>query len=263
MPPESPDAVTDVAARPDRDAPAAQRHARASVFQQEAERRLQAFLDRTFELRPHDVVLDVGCGRVLPIDVPLDVRLVGLDNDVDALGRNANIDDAIVGDIQDVQLPAAAFDLVLCWNVLEHLERLDRPLATMARAIRPGGALVVGIPNRRSLKGLVTRATPHGFHVWAYRRLFGWTNAGTPGHGPYRTYFARALSARGLAALAAPLGLELVYRDSHGRIPPLPRSMRIAWRALAAAGRIVTLGRWHPLQSDLILVFRRRTAERA
>jgi SAM-dependent methyltransferase len=257
MPPESPQAVTDVAARPDPDAPAAQRHARASVFQEEPERRLQEFLDHTLELRPHDVVLDVGCGWVLPIDVPLDVRLVGLDNDAEALARNSNIDEAIVGDILDVQLPAAAFDLVLCWNVLEHLQRLDRPLATMARAIRPGGALVVGIPKRRSLKGLVTRATPHAFHVWAYRRLLGWTNAGTPGHGPYPTYFARALSARGLSALGRPLGLELVYQDSHGRTPPLPRIMRIAWQAVGELARVATLGRWRPLESDLILVFRR------
>jgi SAM-dependent methyltransferase len=232
-------------------------YARPLVYQGEAEQELQAFLDRTFEFQPHHAVLDVGCGFVLPIDVPLGVRLVGLDNDPDALAKNTNIDEAIVAHIHEASLPEEEFDAVLCWNVLEHLPRPNAALARMTQTLRPGGALIIGMPNPRSLKGLITRLTPYRFHVWVYRRLFGLPDAGTPGHGPYRTYLGRDLAPPRFTDLAATLKLEKIYEDSYGRVPPLPRLLRAGWAAVAWVGRTLSLGRWDPLESDVILVFRK------
>jgi len=238
------------------------RYARHAVYQDEARRRLQRFLDRSFELRPDDAVLDVGCGFVLPIDVPVDVRLVGLDADEEALAKNVNLDEAIAGDVAELTLAAEEFDMVVCWNVLEHLPNVRAALHNLTHALRTGGVLVVAVPDRSSLKGLITRLTPLSFHVWVYRRVLGSPNAGKPGFGPYRTYLVRDLTPRRFTALAATLGLEAVYEDADAPALPLPRLLRIAWSAAGALGRLVTLGRWDPLESERIFVFRKIEAPR-
>ena len=47
--------------------------------------------------------------------------MVGLDISPSALDRNRLLDDRIVGDLETYPLPRKAFDVVVCWDVLEHL----------------------------------------------------------------------------------------------------------------------------------------------
>lgn len=42
----------------------------------------------------------------------------------------------------------------------------------------PGGQIVVAAPNPYSVKGFVTRYTPHWFHVWYYRHVLHRPQAG-------------------------------------------------------------------------------------
>ncbi len=56
----------------------------------------------------------------------------------------------VVDDITRTQLPAVSFDLVLCSEVLEHIADWQAALASMARLLRPGGALVLSTPQPRS-----------------------------------------------------------------------------------------------------------------
>src|SRR5271169_2726894 len=44
------------------------------------------------------------------------------------------------------EIPSNAFDLVVCEQVLEHVPNVDRALDTLARVVKPGGRLVIGIP---------------------------------------------------------------------------------------------------------------------
>jgi hypothetical protein len=43
-------------------------------------------------------------------------------------------------------LPAAAFDAIVCFSVLEHVRDLDRAARHLATALAPGGTLVTGYP---------------------------------------------------------------------------------------------------------------------
>lgn len=43
-------------------------------------------------------------------------------------------------------LPTGSFDVVLCEQVLEHLYNVDFALEELARVLRPGGLLLVGVP---------------------------------------------------------------------------------------------------------------------
>jgi len=51
------------------------------------------------------------------------------------------------GMIGDVALPEASYDLITMWHVLEHTEDPAGVLRQLARALRPGGTLVVEVPN--------------------------------------------------------------------------------------------------------------------
>jgi SAM-dependent methyltransferase len=56
--------------------------------------------------------------------------------------------DIFIGDLMAgyPEIPSDAYDVVICEQVLEHLPRLPLAIATLARVLKPGGRLVVGVP---------------------------------------------------------------------------------------------------------------------
>ena len=52
-----------------------------------------------------------------------------------------------VGFIDEVKLPAARYDLITAWHVLEHIEDPQAVLQQLCNALRPDGRLVVEVPN--------------------------------------------------------------------------------------------------------------------
>lgn len=156
-------------------------------------------------------VLDAGCGAGHAIiDLPANARVVGIDSSAAALSRNRLVDEAIVGDIQTCPVEPSSFDEIVCWDVLEHLPHPDRAFGNLARGLKPGGKLTLGVPNLLSAKGLITRFTPLGFHVWFYRRFFPTaTHIGQEGSGPWKTHLRWTIRPHGLVKLAARHGLEV------------------------------------------------------
>lgn len=65
--------------------------------------------------------------------------LVGLD-----LGPHREVD--VLGDLTRLPFPDAAFDLVVCYHVLEHVPDDGAALAELHRVTQPGGALLVQVP---------------------------------------------------------------------------------------------------------------------
>jgi hypothetical protein len=134
-----------------------------------------------------------------------------------------------------------------------------RAVANVAGSLREGGIFIIGVPYLWSLKGLVTKFTPFRFHVFVARRFLGYPEAGTPGTAPYRTYLRLQLSPRRLERIAAGAGLSLIYADHYAghTEDKLPKPARMVWKALARGLRVLTGGRYDPLLSELIVVFRR------
>ena len=136
-------------------------------------------------------VLDVGCGsgrhtaaaRRLP-----GARVVGLDPSVRELAAAAErlaLHDRLepggdgrafllAGDALRLPFRAASFDLVLCCEVLEHVEDDRRAARELGRVLRPGGLLVVSVPHdvpERLCWALSrTYARAPGGHVRIYRK---------------------------------------------------------------------------------------------
>jgi 2-polyprenyl-3-methyl-5-hydroxy-6-metoxy-1,4-benzoquinol methylase len=147
-------------------------------------------------------VLDAGCGRKCRIR-PAEAHITGIDVDPEAVAANPDLDERLVGSIETEPLPTASFDLVVCWDVLEHLRAPDRALASLAQSVAPGGELLLAFPNAMSFKGLITRATPHWFHRWVYRRVYR-----VP-LDPFPTVLRRWLTPRGIRRWAAANGLAV------------------------------------------------------
>ena len=130
-------------------------------------------------LRPGSVVLDVGGGRrpAIPRDArPPGVRYVGLDlsrSELEA-AEPGSYDEMIEGDIvHPIPSLEARFDLIVSWQVLEHVASMDAAVANVRRYLRPGGRFVGHLSGGRALFALVNRAVPHRLAVLIMSRLLG------------------------------------------------------------------------------------------
>lgn len=103
-------------------------------------------------LAPQGRVLDLGCasGGLLALLRPHASHLAGLELSATAARAAAQVADVVVqGALEDPDLPfeAGSFDLVVLADVLEHLAD---PVAALRRATgwcRPGGAVLLSVPN--------------------------------------------------------------------------------------------------------------------
>ena len=139
-------------------------------------------------------ILEAGCGRKWELDLgQTDYELTGVDLDAHALEHRRSVirdlDIGIVGTICDPEIVASEYyDVVYSAYVLEHIDGALAALENFDKWVRPGGLIVMLLPNRDSVYGWLARHTPHRVHVWIYRYLFGNRNAGKPGFSPYPTY---------------------------------------------------------------------------
>jgi methionine biosynthesis protein MetW len=96
--------------------------------------------------------LDLGCasGGLLALLRPRAGHLAGLELSASAARAAAQIGDEVVqGALEDPDLPFApgAYDLVVLADVLEHLADPAAALGRAAGWCRPGGAILVSVPN--------------------------------------------------------------------------------------------------------------------
>ena len=122
---------------------------------------LQDVIDRLVANEKPITVLEAGCGSATHIRLSDHARIVGIDNSEDQLARNSYVSQKIVGDVQTHEFEEGGFDLIMCWDVLEHLPHSEKALRSFARAAKPGGVIPLVLPNVYSLKGLITKFTPH------------------------------------------------------------------------------------------------------
>ncbi len=148
-------------------------------------------------------ILEAGCGPAWGLDLKgIQYTLTGIDLDKQALDIRLNtlkdLDVAICGDLRSVALEAGKYDVIVNAYVLEHVAGAEEVLTNFVRWLRPGGILLLVIPNRDSVKGFVARITPFWFHVFFRKHIIGEATAGKPGHAPYPTCFDEVVSRRGI-----------------------------------------------------------------
>lgn len=129
-------------------------------------------------LVPDVAILDVGAGRyptIAPSDRPEGCRYVGLDiepDELDAAGPGA-YDESIVGDITASLGRDEEFDLILSWQVLEHVSPLDDAFENLRRSLRPGGTMLAQLTGSNAAFAVFGRLLPHRLKLWVATRLLG------------------------------------------------------------------------------------------
>jgi SAM-dependent methyltransferase len=181
-----------------------------------------------------------GSTSFLPLDVLRRAHVTVVDIDEDQIRNNDYAQQTILGDVQSYRFPPGSFDLVICYNVVEHLPDAAAALLRFCESLKQGGLMLIGAPNPRSLSGVVTKYSPHWFHVWFYRHIRGQREAGQAGHPPFPTFFHPLVTLSNLEAFAKSHGLEVIYRKEYEspRFPEM-RTRKPALAALLDAAAVV------------------------
>ena len=223
----------------------------------EIETAIQAEFDSDAQVR----VLEAGCGTKWPLSLPaLSLYIVGLDENLDAINHRqqtrGDLDECIQGDLVTAELPENGFDLIYCSYVLEHVVGAEPVMQNFVRWLRPGGLLVIKIPNRNSVFGFVTRMTPYSLHVWYKRYLMKNPNAGKKGHDPFPTVYDPIISMRGMTRFMRDRRLQPIALYKTEFYPAGMRVTRFLIKALSWLMHAVTFGRLRADHSGLALILR-------
>lgn len=126
-------------------------------------------------LRRGQTIYDVG-GGANPFLAPerkarLAARVIGLDISAGELERapNGSYDAIVSADIAAYDGPGDA-DLVICQSVLEHVHDVGGAFRSLASLLRPGGRLLLFVPNRNAFFARLNRLLPEALKR---RILFG------------------------------------------------------------------------------------------
>ncbi|MPZ47977.1 MAG: methyltransferase domain-containing protein [Dehalococcoidia bacterium] len=131
------------------------------------------------ELRPGISILDVGGGRrpAVPVEQrPEDCLYAGLDLAASELAAapDGSYSESYVGDIANFRDDLAdRFDLIVSWQVLEHVKSLDASIENVRRYLKPGGRFISQFSGTFSSFGLINQLVPASFGVWLLKHLKG------------------------------------------------------------------------------------------
>lgn len=148
-------------------------------------------------------ILEAGCGRRWPLNLDgIEYVLTGVDIDKDALEIRKNqindLNEIIHGDLRYIDLGGSSYDVIYNSFVLEHIGNAERVLDNFRRWLKPGGLLILRIPDRNSVWGFVARVTPFQVHVLFRKYVKPFQNAGNSAFIPYPTVYDPIVSRTGI-----------------------------------------------------------------
>ncbi|NER20875.1 MAG: methyltransferase domain-containing protein [Symploca sp. SIO1C2] len=222
--------------------------------------RLQKVVDKLLTNPRKLRVLEAGCGSATEINLPQDAHFVGVDISAKQLERNAVAQEKILGDIQTYPLPAGEFDVILCFYLLEHLPQPELALKNFVQTVKEDGIIILALPNVLSIWGLITKFTPHWFHVWVYRYIFGEKRAGTDDFGPFQTFSRLSISPKELEQFALNHNLSIEYLDLYEnfRQTGMREKYGLWWQLLAGTVKVLSFGQVATDNTDYILVLKKQ-----
>jgi SAM-dependent methyltransferase len=147
-------------------------------------------------LTPASIVLDVGCGRGMyrsdPVKSRRDLRIlrgkvgkvIGID--VSPAGKdNPCLDEFRQIEGEHWPIEDGSIDLVICDNVLEHLEKPETFFIESNRVLRKGGVISLRTANSWNYIALISRLIPNKFHS----KVTSFVQAGRKEEDVFPTYY--------------------------------------------------------------------------
>ena len=173
----------------------------------------------------HGNVLDVGCGngRLLADLERLGWQGQGIDMSEQAVAiakkHGLNVQ---VGTLPNKSLPSGVFDAVILHHVLEHLPEPKVILGELYRLLKPGGQLIITVPNTRSLMANIFGSNWFSHEI--PRHIFGYT----------------AYALKRLLRDTKFVPEHIIYA---GFLESLPQSLGLCYPYLRSASRLGAIGR--------------------
>lgn len=202
------------------------------VWRAGQQRRLAMIVQAAGE-RLKGCILENGCGVGMYVEhlSPMGGTVIGLEYDFErASEAHRNSPHTINAEGEFLPFPSSTFDFILSHEVLEHVQDDHAAVCEMVRALRPGGRIVLFVPNR----GYPFET--HGIY-WKGKYYFG--------NKPFVNYLPRALrnklaphvrvySKRDLERLFAGLSVRFIertvifgaYDNIIARFGPLGKALR-------------------------------------
>lgn len=126
-------------------------------------------------LEPSQVLLDVGCGRGsygedavhyrrhLRILKGKVTKVIGIDVDKNA-ATNPFLDEFHLIDGEIWPVDSNSIDLLICDNVVEHIESPDKLFQEIRRVMKDGGYVCIRTPNKWSYPAIAAALIPSSYH---------------------------------------------------------------------------------------------------
>ena len=109
--------------------------------------------------KPSGSLLDLGCssGSFFEFIKGEQWKLYGIEMSAECakIAREKSGAEVFVGDIVDAQFPPESFDVITCFDVLEHLYEPRQVMAKVINWLKPGGIFYVLVPNIDSAEARV------------------------------------------------------------------------------------------------------------
>jgi SAM-dependent methyltransferase len=149
-------------------------------------------------------VLSLGCGRAKDV-----FPEAGRACDVVGVDVNPNVGADVIHDLDQFPYPFPddSFDLVICQDVLEHLQNIPRAMAEIHRVLRPGGRLRIRTPHFSSCYAYNDPTHQRFFGYYAFDRFLPASEGNPDGAGQFlyqsrQIVFPKPWRLLGLACLA-------------------------------------------------------------
>jgi SAM-dependent methyltransferase len=137
-------------------------------------RRRTRFLARSF--RRGGRILDIGCGRGVLLNHLSDLGFETWGTEISreaCQGASSKIRMRIADSLPKAAFEDSMFDGIVIWHVLEHLPNPQQTIKEAFRILKPGGRIIVAVPNYGSLQAKWAGAG--WFHLDPPRHLFHFT----------------------------------------------------------------------------------------
>ena len=137
------------------------------------------------------------------------------------------------------------FDVIYNSFVLEHVENAELVLQNLYSWLKPGGLLILKIPDGDTVFGFIAKTTPFWSHIAYKKYIKGHKNAGKPGFAPYPTYYNKIVSRNGIQRFCK--SHNIVIREEIGSCAYLRNKFKnpkvLFTQAIAVLVSILSIGK--------------------
>ncbi|MCF6150667.1 MAG: methyltransferase domain-containing protein [Candidatus Kuenenia sp.] len=207
-------------------------------------------------------ILEAGCGQKWPLNLNgMRYVITGVDLDKAALEiRKNSLNDLhkmVEGDLRYLKLQENHFDVIYNSYVLEHIKGAEQVLNNFIRWLKSGGIIIIRIPNPYSVKGFITRITPHWFHIFYHRNILGRPNAGKAGYAPYPVHYEPVVSRAGMHEFCRKNNITILAEYGIDYAKPGKNAFKLLIHSFIKTVAILSFGVLSSRHSNLLYILKK------